>query len=128
MRIAAQDSGFVDSSSDDSLDRQSYIINALMTFGKSRDSLNDPAFNIVLSERYGDTPESASSHQCYHAMASPEEWREDVAEKRHGSTSNYLFVDGHVESLAFTATIGDGSEDENHHFVKEWVGDHYVGH
>ena len=121
------DGGFVDSLTD-SEDRQSYIINALMTFGLSRDTLNDPSYYIVLSERGGNTPESASAHQCYHAMEEPDEWKADVADKRHGNTSNYLFVDGHVESLAFEATIGDGSEEENHHFVPEWVGDHYVGH
>ena len=121
------DNGYRDSTAD-SEDRQSYIINALLTFGKSRDSLNDPSYTIALSERGGDTPDTASSHQCYHAMEEPDHWKSDVAENRHGAMANYLFVDGHVETLTFQSTIGDGSEDENHHFIKEWVGDHYVGH
>ena len=121
------DTGFVDSDND-SLDRQSYIINALLTFGNSRDSLRNPSDCIVLSERGGDSPSEASAHQCYHAMEAPEHWRKDVAEKRHGNNSNYLFVDGHVETLTFQATIGDGSEEENKHFIREWVGNHYMGH
>ena len=121
------DTGFVDSTND-SDDRQSYIINAMMTFGKSRDSLNDPSFNILLSERGGDSPATASKHQCYHAMEAPDEWADDVATERHGKLANYLFTDGHVESLTFKATVGDGSEDENHHFVKEWTAGSYVSH
>jgi len=121
------DTGFVDSSNDDD-DRQSYIINALLTFGKSRDSLNDPSYNILLSERGGNTPETASKHQCYHAMEEPDHWKNDVAHERHGKNANYLFVDGHVESLTFKATIGNGSEDENHHFIKEWTNGSYISH
>ena len=120
------DTGFVDDQDPDKA-RQSYIINALMTFGKSRGSLNEPSRNILLSERGGDSPDTAEEHQCYHAMEEPDEWEDAVAHKRHSGRSNYLFVDGHVESLTFKETIGDGEEENNRHFVPEWVGSHYVG-
>ncbi len=119
------DTGFVKSDDIDQA-RQSYVINALMTFGKSRDSLDDPSYYVVLSERGGDSPATAEEHQCYHAMEDPAEWGDHVATKRHGNSSNYLFADGHAAGHTFKETIGDGSVDENHHFVKAWVGNHYV--
>ncbi len=119
------DTGFVKSDDPDKA-RQSYVINGLMTFGKSRDSLNDPSWNIVLSERGGDSPETAIEHQCYHAMEDPDEWQDMVAHERHSKGANYLFVDGHAAFQRFKETIGDGSVDENHHFVKEWVGNSYI--
>ena len=100
---------------------------ALMTFGKSRGSLNDPSRYILLSERGGDSPETAVAHQCYHAMEEPDEWEDDIAHKRHSGRGNYLCVDGHVETLTFKETIGDGEEENNRHFVVEWVGSHYIG-
>ena len=120
------DTGFVEDDDPDKA-RQSYMINALMTFGKSRGSLNDPSRYILLSERGGDSPTTAVEHQCYHAMEEPDEWENDVAHKRHSGRANYLCVDGHVESLTFKETIGDGEEENNRHFVPEWVGSHYIG-
>ena len=97
-----------------------------MTFGRSRGTLKDQSRQILLAERGGDSPETAEEHQCYHAMEAPDEWEHAVAQDRHSGRANYSMVDGHVETLTFKETIGNGQEADNRHFVVEWVGKHYV--
>ncbi|MBQ7695834.1 MAG: hypothetical protein IJT50_12015 [Lentisphaeria bacterium] len=43
-----------------------------------------------------------------------------MAKLRHNGKANYLCADGHVESSAFEPTVGDRSEPNNRHFVREW--------
>ena len=41
-------------------------------------------------------------------------------EPRHSFGANFLYLDGHASARRFSDTIGDGTEDRNSHFVKEW--------
>ena len=109
--------------------RQSYIMNSMLTFGRKIATLRRAGFYVVLSERGGETRENAVEHQCYDAMCEPGDWEHNLAQTRHGSCSNYLFADGHAERLAFQETVGDGSVEENHHYISEWgSGDYYAVH
>lgn len=105
--------------------RQSYIMNSMLTFGRKISTIRKASFYIVLSERGGDTKETAVKHQCYDAMCDPHEWEHSVAQFRHSSRSNYLFVDGHAELAAFKETIGDEAIPNNRHFIREWGGNSY---
>ena len=109
--------------------RQSYIMNSMLTFGRKIATLRRASFYIVLSERGGETKESAVEHQCYDAMCDPGEWEHHLASARHGRCSNYLFVDGHAEPLLFRETAGGGAIEENRHYVFEWGnGGYYAAH
>ena len=109
--------------------RQSYIMNSMLTFGRKIATLRRAGFYIVLSERGGETKESAVEHQCYDAMCDPGEWEHHLASARHGRCSNYLFVDGHAELLLFRETVGGGAIEENRHYVFEWGnGGYYAAH
>ena len=109
--------------------KQSYVMNSMLTFGRKISTLRRPSFYIVLSERGGDTKESAVEHQCYDAMCDPHEWEHNVAQTRHSSRSNYLFTDGHAALASFAETIGDESIPNNRHFIADWGGDSYfTGH
>ena len=99
---------------------QSYIINAMFTFGHKRDTLKQASFYVLLSERGEDDNGAAYGHQCYHSMCPVAEWEEHIAKKRHGSSSNYLFADGHAAPHSFHETVGDRTEKQNRHFVTEW--------
>lgn len=100
--------------------RQSYVINSMFTFGLSRDSLKRSSFYILLSERSGDTPETAPEHQCYHCMGEVSAWENSVSKNRHSEAANYLFSDGHTATHRFIETVGDRTIPQNHHFVSEW--------
>ncbi len=103
---------------------QSYIINAMFTFGHKRDTLKQSSFYVLLSERGEDGDGNAYEHQCYHSMCPVAEWEEHIAKKRHGNNSNYLFADGHAAPHPFHETVGDGTAKQNRHFVKEWCPDY----
>ncbi|MBQ4479243.1 MAG: DUF1559 domain-containing protein [Victivallales bacterium] len=98
---------------------QSYMVNAMFTFGRSISKVS-AARRIVLSERGFEDNGEAYEHQCYPGMSEPEDWEEFVDAKRHNGRSNYLYLDGHVVSVTFAETIGDGSIQENDHFVSEY--------
>lgn len=99
---------------------QSYMINAMFTFGRPVTSLKYG--RIVLAERgFEDDGKTPEEHQCYAGMSEPEDYQGKLDIKRHSKKSNYLFTDGHVTTSAFAETIGDGSEKNNHHFVHEWL-------
>lgn len=100
---------------------QSYLINAMFTYGHKRDSLRKASFYILLSERGEDADGQPCEHQCYHSMHPVSEWEDLLAKKRHGNGANYLFADGHAAAHSFPETIGDGSERANRHFVIEWL-------
>lgn len=105
--------------------KQSYMMNSMLTFGRKISTLRSPSFNIALSERGGDTRETAVDHQCYDGMCEPHDWEENVARTRHSGRSNYLFVDGHAEPKAFKETVGDETVDQNRHFLRDWGGNSY---
>ena len=100
---------------------QSYVINAMFTYGRNVDTLKKTSSYILLSERGEDSDGEAYDHQCYHAMHPVSEWESALAKTRHGKMSNYLFADGHASPHLFPATVGNGSETENRHFVDEWL-------
>ena len=109
--------------------RQSYMINAMVTFNKKRDQLRNTSFFIILSERGGDKPDTENEalyHQCYHAMLPIASWETHIEKQRHTKASNYLFADGHTATLKFAETFG-GRDDNltamkvNHHFILPWA-------
>lgn len=100
---------------------QSYVINAMFTYGRNTDTLRKTSSYVLLSERGEDEHGDAYEHQCYHAMHPVAEWESSIAKERHGKMSNYLFADGHAAPHLFSATVGDRSEKENKHFVDEWL-------
>ena len=99
---------------------QSYMVNAMLTFGRSTASIA-AASRIVLSERGYENDGEPEEHQCYPGMSKPDDWKNKIDRELHIKRANYLFVDGHAMSYRFTETIGDGKEENNRHFVKEWL-------
>ena len=103
---------------------QSYMVNAMMTFGRSTASIAGSS-RIVLSERGFEDNGEAEEHQCYPGMSEPDDWKSKIDLNRHTKRANYLFADGHALTHTFVETIGDGKEENNKHFVREWL-DSYV--
>lgn len=102
--------------------RTSYIYNGMFAFAKRINTLRNPSGNIILAER-GDTVE-ALGHGGYPGFkdpnATPPKWENDLKKDRHGKQSNYLYCDGHAKSRKFEETVGNRSEEQNEHFVKEY--------
>jgi len=101
---------------------QSYMVNAMFTFGRPLGTVHAPSRRIVLSPRgYEENGKEPEEHQCYAGMSEPEDWQEHIDRERHAGRANYLFADGHAATLVFAETIGDGKEENNQHFVYEWL-------
>ncbi len=64
-----------------------------------------PARTILLGETASATGGMAPDHFMCHQWSSPAAARRAVAHNRHNGRANYLFVDGHVESLPVEATF-----------------------
>jgi len=112
--------------SDNGYDRekniQSYMVNAMFTFGRPLGTLQSTSRRIVLSPRgYEENGKDPEEHQCYSGMSEPDDWKEHIDRERHSGRANYLFADGHAASHTFDETIGDGKEENNQHFVNEWL-------
>jgi len=103
---------------------QSYMVNAMLTFGYPITQITAPSATIVLSERGWEDEDEPADHQCYSGMSEPEDWEDMIDKTRHNGYANYLFVDGHAESLLFDETVGDGSERQNKHFVRDWLNEY----
>ncbi len=99
---------------------QSYMINAMFTLGHNRDKLRNTSFYVIVSERGENSDGKPIEHQCYPGFAEVDEMKGSLAKERHSQNSNYLFADGHAASMRFIETVGDGKEENNHHFVREW--------
>lgn len=97
---------------------QSYMINGMFTLGHRAEALKNSR-HIILAER-GEDGDVPLEHQCYPGFAPVDDVERNIATERHNKMSNYLYLDGHVESLPFSATVGNGKESENHHFIGEW--------
>ena len=106
---------------------QSYMVNAMFTFGRSTASIAGSS-RIVLSERGYEANGEPEEHQCYPGMSEPDDWKAKIDRERHTKRANYLFADGHALSHTFAETIGDGTEDKNQHFVKEWLNAYVEDH
>lgn len=102
---------------------QSYMVNAMFTLGRSIAKIA-AAERITHSER-GFEGTAPVEHQCYPGMSAPSRWQSHIDAMRHNGMSNYLFADGHVGTLRFADTVGNGTEQENRHFVREYL-DRYV--
>ncbi len=100
--------------------RQSYIYNGMFAFNKKGTKLRHPTRTIIVSER-GDQGDDALNHQGYPAFNPVNVWKSMIKFDRHHERSNYLFVDGHVAEKTFSATIGDGTPEQNMHFVNEYL-------
>ncbi len=100
--------------------RESYNWNGMYSFGQKKDFLKDSSKRLIVSERAdsGDV----LNHQGYPAFKAVGVWEGKIKKDRHSKLSNYLFVDGHVESLNFESTVGDRSESRNMHFASEYLG------
>ena len=99
---------------------QSYMVNAMMTFGYSTVSIAASG-RIVLSERGYEQNGEPEEHQCYPGMSEPDDWKNKIERELHNKRANYLYADGHALSQTFKETIGDGKEENNSHFVHEWL-------
>lgn len=99
---------------------QSYVINAMFSFGLPISKLQKSSTRVVLSERGYDEEGHPLEHQCYAGMSEPEDWEVNVDAKRHNGKANYLFADGHAAAHGFDETIGN-SYTTNWHFVSEWL-------
>jgi prepilin-type processing-associated H-X9-DG protein/prepilin-type N-terminal cleavage/methylation domain-containing protein len=100
--------------------RTSYIYNGMFAFNKKLNPLRNTSKTVLLSER-GDEGD-ALSHSGYPTFKAVSVWEEDLAKTRHQDKSNYLFVDGHAMAKKFDETVGDRTESQNMHFVKEYLG------
>jgi len=110
--------------------RQSYMFNCMFGYDKKSDRLRNTSTSIVVSERggenlTGEVRDEALEHQGYDGYAPVEDWEAGMAKTRHRDASNYLYVDGHADALRFGATVGDRTEAQNQHFIREFL-DHYV--
>jgi prepilin-type processing-associated H-X9-DG protein/prepilin-type N-terminal cleavage/methylation domain-containing protein len=99
--------------------RQSYMYNAMFAFNKKMSSLRNTSSSILLSER-GDAT-AALNHEGYEAFEPITAWEANIAKTRHNGQANYLFVDGHAKAKRFEETVGDRSEKQNMHFIKEYL-------
>lgn len=69
-----------------------------------------PARTILLAETAAASGGMAPDHFMAHQWSSPAAPRRAVAHDRHNGRANYLFVDGHVESLPVETTFVSRSE------------------
>lgn len=103
----------------DYADRISYVCNGMYLYGKKKDKIIDCSKKIICSER-GDSGDGLSSC-CYPAFKDVSAWEGNTQKERHGRMSNYPFLDGHVETMKFEATVGDRAESQNMHFISEYL-------
>jgi prepilin-type N-terminal cleavage/methylation domain-containing protein/prepilin-type processing-associated H-X9-DG protein len=103
--------------------RQSYIYNGMCAFNSNNSRIRNASRYVLLSERGGEKERSdALNHQGYPSFKAVGAWENQLEKNRHGKErSNYLFFDGHAGSHTFGETVGNRTEDENRHFVKEWL-------
>jgi prepilin-type processing-associated H-X9-DG protein/prepilin-type N-terminal cleavage/methylation domain-containing protein len=115
---------------------RSYIFNAMFGFGKSTTKIEMPTRKIILSER-SDTDASITAlgssmtlfeHLIYPAMTQVSLWQGLINSDRHNTRSNYLFVDGHVEAMMLSQTLGNDAADttgatpseSNMHYISDF--------
>ena len=100
----------------DDTDIESYVFNGMFAFGRNINRVHSPGEKILVSERADEG--DALVHQGYPSFKDRTVWEPLIHKTRHGSTSNYLFVDGHVEALIFESTLGDTEKNASKHFVR----------
>lgn len=103
--------------------RDSYSWNGMYSFNQKLSGLREATKRIIISERGFNA--DALTHAGYDGFNDPLNggWGDGDPSKidktRHKDKSNYAFADGHVDSIDWEETIGDGSEEENMHFAEE---------
>ena len=105
-------------------ERQSYMYNGMFAFNNVQRALKSLSSQIILSARGDSTAGGESApidHQGYPAFKAVSVWEGRVCKDRHNKASNYLFTDGHAESLPFESSVGDRTEARNAHFVKDYL-------
>ena len=113
--------------------RQSYMYNCMFGYDRNTSPIKNPSRYIVVGERGGeditdaDERDEALNHQGYDGYRPVDEWQENMAKTRHKDKSNYLYVDGHARQHKFMETVGDKTEDQNQHFVKEYLSNYHGG-
>ena len=116
---------------DDNYDqRQSYMYNGMFAFNNKMNRLRNASRSIILSER-GDEGE-ALEHEGYPGFKNPYAADGECVDKLvkhdcHKDMSNYLYTDGHAKQHKFIETVGDGSEEQNQHFVREFLSSYFEG-
>ena len=103
------------------------MFNAMYTVGLKRTTIRNASERIILSER-GEENDKAIAHQCYPGFSAPDSVRAVLNTERHRGSANYLYLDGHASARRFSDTIGDGTEDRNSHFVKDWCSSYQEPH
>ena len=99
---------------------ESYLWNGMFSFSKRLPRVNNPSKKIILSERADEG--NALIHQGYPAWRELSVWEGLLKTDRHNGGSNYLFVDGRVEWAIFSATVGDGGQnDTNMHYISGFI-------
>jgi prepilin-type N-terminal cleavage/methylation domain-containing protein/prepilin-type processing-associated H-X9-DG protein len=96
----------------------SYIINAHFAFCKKRDTVLMPSEKIMVSTRADEG--GVLGHQGYAAFKAQSSWRGNIHDQRYPAGSNYLYVDSHVQLQKFDVTIGDGSDEQDQHYLPEF--------
>ncbi len=96
----------------------SYIINGMFAFSKRRDDVLKPSEKIVVSTR-ADTG-NILEHQGYPAFKAQPFWQNDIHHQRYPAGSNYLYVDSHVKLQKFESTLGDGTDEQDQHYLTEF--------
>jgi prepilin-type N-terminal cleavage/methylation domain-containing protein/prepilin-type processing-associated H-X9-DG protein len=102
---------------------ESYVLNGMFAFTKLRAQVKYPTDKIIVSERADEG--GVLTHQGYPAWKALADWEASVKHDRHSEESNYLFVDGHVETRRFAETVGedhgeDHRNDTNMHYLPEF--------
>jgi prepilin-type N-terminal cleavage/methylation domain-containing protein len=98
----------------------SYIINGMFSFSKRIDLVHRPSETIIVSTRADEG--SVLSHQAYPAWKAQSIWESKIHHRRFDRLggSNYLYVDGYVQLQTFNDTIGDGSDEQDQHYIAEF--------
>ena len=96
----------------------SYIINGMFSFTKRRDDVLRPSEKVNVCTRADEG--SILGHQGYPAWKAQSVWSSKIHALRYPAGSNYLYVDSHVQLQKFHVTIGDGSDQQDQHYLSEF--------
>jgi len=108
---------------------RSYIYNDMFAFGRTSTRVGDATKKIIMSERADVAPAGETTFfkdLSYNAWTEVSVWKPRINGQRHGTKSNYLFVDNHVETMTLDSTLGPDANitttptEVNMHYVAEF--------